>query len=79
VSRIPPLTYPETLLKRLLEALPDALECDDFHHSKDDQHGYLEPCLAMKRYELARISARAYLEGRKGNRNAARAAMEEKP
>lgn len=48
-------------LKNLFLISPTALECNDMHHAKKDQHEYDEDCPVLSRYEDALSGAREAL------------------
>ena len=48
-------------LKNLFLSSPIALECNDMHHAKKDQHEYDEDCPVLSRYEDALSGAREAL------------------
>ena len=52
------------LLKRLWIACPTALKCSDFHHSKNERHGYDEECKPMTEYVEAIEAVNAAMEAK---------------
>lgn len=50
-------------LTKLLDACPTTLHCDDFHHTKADQHMDGEYCPPLARY-LAAIDHARHVEGK---------------
>lgn len=52
-------------LSDLARSVPDEFECDNFHHSKPDNHRVDEACPPLRRYYAALAAARAALEEKK--------------
>ena len=48
----------------LVAACPTNLKCCDFHHAKEDQHGYDEACKPLNRYYAALEQAQRCIEER---------------
>lgn len=55
------LAVAQEALKNLFLSSPIALECNDMHHAKKDQHEYDEDCPVLSRYEDALSGAREAL------------------
>jgi hypothetical protein len=55
------LDVAQEALKNLFLSSPIALECNDMHHAKKDQHEYDEDCPVLSRYEDALSGAREAL------------------
>lgn len=53
-------------LNRLYVACPTTIDCQHFHHSKREQHSYLEPCGPAGEYLAAIEQSRAAIASMKG-------------
>lgn len=49
------------ILRELVAACPDSLECKHFHHTKSNRHGPTDDCPPKRRYEEALELAQAFI------------------